>query len=63
MKPPTLTWAIGTLVQDEEQKEKERNREWASNPATLDSLGASYDQQGSHDEPILLTLWSTGGTP
>ena len=56
---PTPTRAIDTLIRDEEQtgkkeeKQKERNRELASNPSSLDYSVVSYDPQGSYGGPIL----------
>ena len=51
--------AIDVLIGDKEQmgkrrENKERNKEQVSNPATLDPSVASYDLQGSYDEPILV---------
>ena len=37
------------------EEEKERNRARDPNQTTLDPSIASYDPQGSHSEPILLT--------
>ena len=38
VKHPTPSWVIDALIGDEEQnrKQKERNRYWVLNPATLD---------------------------
>ena len=56
MKPPIPSRAIDALIGDEEQKkEKQRNREWVLNPATLDQSVVSYDAQGSYGEPINFT--------
>ena len=53
-KPRTSTWPADALIGEEEQngkqeKEKERNRERVTNPATKDHSVASYS------EPILFT--------
>ena len=40
--------------------QKERNREWVPNPATLDHSVTSYDKQGSYGEPFLFVP-GTGG--
>ena len=59
-EPPTPNQAIDVLIgykKQNEKQEKERN----PNPATLDSSFASYNQQGSHNESILLTAPSPQG--
>ena len=52
---PASIPAIDTLIGEEEQKNRgkkkreQRNREWNSNPATLDPSFASYDSLGPCD--------------
>ena len=64
MKYPTLSCAIDALIGDEGQngkrKKKNKEAERVPNPDTLDHSVASYDVQGSYDEPILFTSCPTG---
>ena len=52
LKPSYPTREINTLIEDEGPKGKKKNeqkdREWGSNPVTLDNLVASYDPHGSY---------------
>ena len=58
VKPSTPSRATDALIGDEEhngkrkKEQKERNRERAPNPITLDHLAASYDSHGSYVDPI-----------
>ena len=54
VRSPTSIRAIDALIGDEEQNGKE-SKEKKKETATLDLSFASYDPQGSHVEPILLT--------
>ena len=59
VKPSTPTRASDTLTGYE--KQNERNKERAANPATLDHLVTPYDSQESYGELILLTPQPTKG--
>ena len=53
-QPRQMMRVWGTKNRMENRKEqKERNREWVPNPATLDHLAVSYDPHGSYGRPIL----------
>ena len=52
---PEIDALIGEEEQMEKRREKKKNRERISNPATLEPSVASYDPQESYNEPILVT--------
>ena len=53
LRTPTLA-SDALIVEEEEIGNKERNREWVSNPDTLDPSVTSYEPQGSYSEPTLV---------
>ena len=61
---PTPARIIDALVGDEQngREKQEKNKEQNPNPATLDPSVASYNPQGSHGQPILLTCTGARGS-
>ena len=55
LKSRTSTRAMDAQIGNWSKKKKKKKKQRAPNPATLDHSVASYDPQGLHGKPILLT--------